>query len=831
MLSLIVLAHGTPLLEPTWIEPSPPGAYPYNDPATLCDVTGDGLDDIVLSHEDPIAGPQVLVHFGHPTATMRTPDQVLDLPQDQWGHRPTCLGDHDGDGFDDVAVAIGAQVEVLRGTATGLVAPGWRVDGDRAHRLGDVDGDGRDDLLVVGALSEGIVRVHLGGPMGPSAQPAWTSPPADDEGFVSVTGADIHGDGYADVLVALDDPSEVKVYGGDPGGVGVGTVALQSAAGVFFREVSTMGDIDQDGDDDIYVELVDRSPYINGYGYYGFELLADAYDGTPAGLDPTPWTPSNVYPPSPQGDSDGDGVNEFRVGAFLYRMAGARPEAHATWRISTSGAVPPSGDVNGDGLADLVQAGDDRLALFLGGTPPLSVRPTIEPTQDFDTHGVHYAGDLDGDGFGDLIVGSGDRLSASGDVVWFRGTPTGPEFVGPVDPPFSTQQDRTLARLGDVNGDGFDDVAVGVPESPANGSQMVLLLGGSDGPTISASYVMASQNVRLGSRLAAGDFDGDGLLDVAVSEDTYRPPSARPHIVRVFHHTEGFFRGEPLSLSGAADRDRFGRGIAAADWDGDGYDDLLIGVPGTVGPTSTEEAGRLELYRGGPGGLATTPAWSLDGTGAEQLGNDVALLDIDGDGVVEVLATADIPTGMELQIYDGALGIPPTTPSASHVFASTGLVEEPRLVGVGDIDGDGTEDLVVHRAFAGPTMTLHLGTPAGFDPTPAWTAPLALANHHEGMGVDAGDIDADGVPDLIIAHPYGALIIDGDELDEPPWDDPKTGPTTDTGTPMDTGTPAPTEPTGTDDSIAAPRAPTEAEGCSCRTPPEAAWTLPWARRR
>ncbi|MFE2302564.1 FG-GAP-like repeat-containing protein [Streptomyces sp. NPDC059445] len=252
------------------------------------------------------------------------------------------------------------------------------------------------------------------------------------------------------------------------------------------------------------------------------------------------------------------------------------------------------------------------------------------------------------------------------------------------------------------------------------------------------------------------DFDGDGYLDVAIGAPggTVNGRAGAGYFTVVYGMGQGpdgvkrqVISQNRYGIPGTAEAgDRFGSDLTAADLDGDGYTDLVVGSPGEdVG--SARDVGRQTVLWGSVGGLITA-AVAGEGRAATRAG------DFDGDGHLD-LATA----------YETRYG----PISRSGVPARTGpLVDTDLRIGVmaaGDVDGDGRTDLVVSGGSwdsdGGTVPPLHLrllrGTKDGLVAGPL----IAAADTVSADSVALGDVDNDGRLDVVFGRstaPGGGLV-------------------------------------------------------------------------
>jgi hypothetical protein len=441
---------------------------------------------------------------------------------------------------------------------------------------------------------------------------------------------------------------------------------------------------------------------------------------------------------------------------------GAQPGA--TWEMVVPAQSAPVDtawgamlDANGDGYGD-VAVGDSNALIATehvyvhhggpgGPSPTASSVLTAPAPVTYYAASIASAGDVDGDGFADLLVGSPQEAT----VYVYRGGP-----AGYADPPAWTLTGPSqsgfgaaVSGAGDVDGDGYADVVVGLPQRPpASGSQVqggaILYYGAPGGPS-------ASRSVDLGPRAGsdaqgvgayvstAGDVDGDGLADVAVWGGI---ETTDPQYVFLYLGGDPSFGVVPTLLLqyDGANPSWLGNAnllVCAGDADGNGYTDLAVSTP--VNPGLGFGLDHYSLFLGGAGGPALVPSRQVASplSGMDHFGLSLAALDADQDGLDDITVTtaAFEHPAIDTLVYPGLEETPGTTLTTVDV---TTLFE--REVGsAGDVDGDGFPDLFVgfpsrstplgDGGVAGDAgaatlhgaVEIHPGGPAGVAVTARWT--------------------------------------------------------------------------------------------------------------
>ena len=510
-------------------------------------------------------------------------------------------------------------------------APGGASLGAAGAGIGDINGDGTDDFIVAAPdQGQGVAYVIYGG------------------ASVGPTGFDVN---------SLDGSNGFTITG-----LGSGLIGAQ-----FGFSVASAGDLNGDGINDFILGApqggtVGQTAMPVGEAF----VIFGSGSNFPANLDLTSL----------------DGTNGFRIHG---RLSG-----NPTGDWGTGTHVEGAGDVNGDGIDDVLVSAPGNLELGIPGAAFVIYGTvsgfasdlnldTLTPAQGLILSGgslprftgvnAFAIGDVNGDGINDIAVGitdsdgTGASFSFDGEVRVVYGRASG--FTAPFDLStidgtngFVINAAQTannfggnIAGLGDINGDGLDDFIIGAPfDDNAVGLSSGVAYVVYGGTSLPGVFSVASLNGTngfaingvgnfdsLGRSVAnVGDFNGDGINDFVIGAPFADPngTSNAGQTYLIFGGQSGSFpvlELETLDLSqgfalfGIDGSDFSGRSVTGAgDVNGDGFDDLLIGAPGASNAYYSSDGESYIVYGFNPnGGTTNTPPVARDDAFATDENNGI----------------------------------------------------------------------------------------------------------------------------------------------------------------------------------------------------------------
>jgi hypothetical protein len=497
--------------------------------ANAGDVNGDGYEDIIVGAYNYLCTMRrVYIYYGGPEIDT-IPDVIINSLQQEsrFGHSVSSAGDINKDGFADVIV------------------------GDYNHN----NQTGCAYIYFGGTQMDTITDVHLQGEYD-----------GDCFGYCVSIAGDVNNDGDSDIIVGARNYSNGTgkgyIYYGGTLWDTIADIVLQGEeeCSYFGTCVASAGDVNNDGIDDI---LVGASGYFNGVGrayvYFGGSVADSIFDVVFEGEEPNDYLGICV---SSAGDINNDGIDDIAVGAsgrgtaYVY-LGGTDMESVATYTLygditpsaynqssSFGRSIISSGDVNNDGIDDLVVAGRDsyyfnhspnqyvnRSYIFYGGNNFSNYDLIL-----YSGYSISTRGDFNGDNLNDIVIGDYMYNSYSGIHAKHTNVNMGRVYLyhgsDSIDnkPDFIIDGEGTdnkygycISSAGDVNNDGYNDMIIGAYGYKERTGRAYIYLGGNTTDTI-PDIVLEGERIhdQFGICVSsAGDVNNDGYDDIIIGADNY----------------------------------------------------------------------------------------------------------------------------------------------------------------------------------------------------------------------------------------------------------------------------------------------------------------------
>ena len=662
----------------------------------LADLNGDGIPDLIYG--DPTNSAILDVAFGTGHGTFGTPTGYTGVSADALNERPVVVGDFNGDGKPDIAWPrqnVGgspSEVVVFLNTGNGTFGPPALYSAGSAPvelAVADMNRDGIQDLVV--GNQGGDVRVLYGSTTGTLRAGAVV--PSNFPSAIAV--GDVNRDGIPDIVVANVTDSF--------GHRGI-TVLTGHADGTFTSQLIRdflgpinslmLKDLNGDGKLDLCLTDVNNSLAIGGFIDQSYlAVYFGNGDGTfqnprTYNVDPDPVTviASDIYgdgrPALITANADARNLSVLRSdGAGFYKAAPITLSSHAEGTVSA--------DFNHDGIMDVAVVNDPTCKAPCSGTVTVFFGTghgwfNSGATYAIGMHGAGIAaGDVNGDGVMDLVV-TNNTAGDNSDVSVLLGNANG-TFQAAHN--FTLGVASTDVFLADMNRDKKIDLVTGSGVALGNGT-------GSFGPLLPYT-ALGSEIV---AHIAVGDFDQDGILDVAAA-GLPSSTATTDDLSILLGDGVGHFR-----LAQSQDVGHTITGLAVGKMNGDALPDLVAAFADNFYSTGT-----IAVFLGRGGGLfpavggsgyfslpIRSPAWA------------VAVADMNNDGLSDVVVSAGSRT-LEPVFNDlvVALGAGNGTLTGAQTFPM--LSGSKSKIAIVDLDNDGRKDVVVTNDL-GMSRALNIGT-------------------------------------------------------------------------------------------------------------------------
>lgn len=632
------------------------------------------------------------------------------------GPRAVAGVDLNGDGKPDLVVCnnVDGTIGVLLGNGDGTFQPvvAYSVGSQPFDiAVGDVNGDGKPDLVATDSGTSGTakqVSVLLGN--GDGTFQAAVNYPTNGATLAVVLG-DFNGDGKLDIAVS-DFSGGVEVLLGN--GDGTFQAALATATGQYAAFLAA-ADFNRDGKLDLAV--------INNNSAEVTILLGNGTGTFTAGASyPSPYDTDWVGIVA--GDVNLDGKPDLVMTSF--NVAGGEQQAMSVMvgngdgtfaaPVSYGKAVQPCAaiiaDFNGDGKPDVAVVDQATNAVHIQlGNGDGTFQSSIDYRVGLIPQGIGVA-DFNGDGNVDLATPN----SESNDASILLGNGHG-AFQGARSYYVPLMAAEPLIVLGDFRGDGKLDLASG-----GLGGQ--LALGNGDGTFQSFNGLGAGGGAETTGGIVAADLNNDGNLDLTVT--TLENSGNDNNVVAVLlGNGNGTFQPE-IDLSTLGFTPEF---VATADFNGDGNPDIVVSLPTLLTVALGDGTGHFSSQ--------------LVGSGGGNFGPPVTG-DFNGDGKQDFVVSDGTYLYLFLGNGDGTFQestLPPTFTSSTTLAAA-------------DLNGDGRLDLVVVNQVASGSVSVLLGNGDG-----TFQSPVSYPVGDDPAGIVTADMNQDGRLDLVVGLRSGAVVV------------------------------------------------------------------------
>lgn len=392
---------------------------------------------------------------------------------------------------------------------------------------------------------------------------------------------------------------------------------------------------------------------------------------------------------------------------------------------------------------------------------------------------VASAGDVNADGYSDVLAGaphydSGEN--SEGAAFLYYGSANG---LNPAPVIFESNQAQaemgySVASAGDINADGFGDIALGAPfyDNGQSDEGVVFIHYGSPKGVKPNPAIILERNqfeAHFGVSVAfAGDVNSDSYSDLIIGADAFDQGQLNEGAAFVFYGSKaGIDPNKATTLQMNQSIAGMGTSVAGAgDINADGFGDVLVGAPFyDLGETNE---GAAFLYHGTAQGTSVIPTIIQSNQADAHLGTSLATAgDVNGDNFSDIIIGT--PHYDKLYTDQGLASIYLGSPAGVQINTPITLAgQQPEeefgraVACAGDVNGDGFSDIMIAGRTKGKNplnegvVTLYYGFQAGINKISGSVFRSNQANAYLGQSLaSAGDIDGDGFSDIVIgAHLY-----------------------------------------------------------------------------
>jgi hypothetical protein len=659
------------------------------------------------------------------------------------------VGDIDGDSKPDLVVTnyLGSSISVFRNTAiTGSITLGsFSLKADfsagsnpTVAAIGDIDGDGKPEIAVSNAGSNSVSVYRNTSTSGVINSGTLASKIDFTTGSspYAVAIEDIDGDSKPDLAVVNSVSNTVSVFRNtsSTGSITTGSFAGKVDFSTGLKPYSlAVGDLDRDGKPDLAV---------TNYNSHTLSVLKNSVIVPPVIDSFTPASGKIGISITITGKNFNTTTtnNIVRFGAVKANVTAAtKTQLTVTVPVGATFAPITVTDIT-TGLTAFSREPFKVTFHCIPLITSASFAAKVDFTAGTSAEGV-AVGDLDGDSKSDLVIANGGGTVSVLRNTATSGTITSGSLAAKVD--FTPAADSRDVAISDIDGDGKLDMAV---TNDGNNSVSIFRNTSTTGSITSGSFSL-KVDFTTGTRphgIVLGDVDLDGKPDMIVVNYSSNSVSVFRNTSTSGTITTGSFAAKVDFTTGSGPEY-----VAIGDIDGDGRPDLAV---------TNVNGNSVSVFRNTstPGSIKTgsfsTKTDFATGTGPWHL----ALGDLDEDGKPDLAVANNSGNTISILKNTSIVGSISTTSFDTKIDFATG--SGPGYVALGDLDGDGKQDIAVSNGAANTISVLRNTGTTGSIVASSFAPKVDFPSGSVPQVVVIGDIDGDGKPDLSVANFSGSSV-------------------------------------------------------------------------